>query len=269
VRTFPCLAIVTDPDDQARLRAALLGIAEVTFVANVAEVLRALRADRTAVRAVILEAHDESERPTAGLVRQVTRLFPSVPVIGYCSPGTQDSQDIIALSAAGVHGLIFKHHDDHAALLRSILLAADQACAAAHVLHHLGARLPSRIRPIVEHCLFNPEHAHSVDQVAQALGVHRKTLRNHCRSVGFPPPGTVIAWCLLLMTAALLAAPGVVVGTIAVQLNFPSPTALRNMLKRHTGLRPAQLRTPTALAELCARFIALRIIRGSASTSPG
>jgi transcriptional regulator with XRE-family HTH domain len=28
-----------------------------------------------------------------------------------------------------------------------------------------------------------------------------------------------------------------------------------SMLKRYTGLRPAALRTPTALAELCARFL--------------
>jgi len=262
-----CLALVIGVDDRRRLRSALLGTADATFVASVAEVLQALRADRSAIRAVVLEARDASGRPTAGLARQITRLFPATPVIGYCSLRAEDSQDIIALSSAGVHELLFKHQDDHATLLRTILLSAEQACVADLVLHHLGTRLPPRIRPLVEYSLTNPEEAHSVEQVARALGVHRKTLVNQCKVEGFPPPGAVIAWCLLLLTAGLLAAPGVTVERIAVQLNFPSATALRNMLKRYTGLRPAELRGATALESLCARFLVMPVRTPAASPS--
>jgi AraC-like DNA-binding protein len=237
-----------------RLGAALAPTADVVFVTSVAEVLQALRADCGSIRAVLLEAHDAAGRPTAGLARQVTRLFPSTPVIGYCSLQAEDSQQIIALSSAGVHELVFKHQDDHAVLLRGILSSAEQACAADLVLHHLDPHLPPRIRALVEYCLTNPEQAHSVDEVARALGVNRKTLVNHCRAEGFPPPGSVVAWCLILLTTGLLATPGVTVERIAVQLNFPSATGLRNMLKRYTGLRPGELRTPEALAALCARF---------------
>jgi len=250
-----CLALVSSPHDRDRLRAALLGCADVTFAATVAEVLQALRTDRNGIRALILEARDAAGRPAAGLARQVTRLFPTVPVIGYCSARTENSQEIIALASAGVHELVFKHQDDHAALLRDILARADQACVADLVLHHLGRQVPRRLRPLVEYCLANPEDAHSVAQVAHALGVHRKTLVNRCKAERFHPPGSVIAWCLLLLTVGLLATPGVTVERIAVQLNFPSATALRNMLKRHTGLRPAELRTDGALALLCARFL--------------
>jgi AraC-like DNA-binding protein len=250
-----CVALVTGLDDRARLSAALLASADVMFVTSVLDVLQVLRTDRRGIRAVILEARDAAGRPTAGLARQITRLFPTIPVIGYCSAGAESSQDIIALSSAGVHELIFKQLDDHAALLQAVLRSADQACAADLVLHHLGERVPPRVRPLVEYCLTNPEDAHSVEQVAAALGVDRKTLVNHCRAEGFAPPGAVVAWCLILLTAALLATPGVTVERIATELNFPSSTALRNRLKRHTGLRPIDLRTPTALAELCARFL--------------
>jgi AraC-like DNA-binding protein len=102
--------------------------------------------------------------------------------------------------------------------------------------------------------LHRTDVAHTVEQVARALGLHRKTLSNYCRAEGFAPPGTVLAWCLILLTTALLATPGITVERIAMQLNFPSGTALRNMLKRHTKLRPIDLRTPTALVEMCARF---------------
>jgi AraC-like DNA-binding protein len=169
--------------------------------------------------------------------------------------GAESSHDIIALSSAGVHEIVFKHQDDHAAPLRRLLMSAEQACAADIVLHHLGARVPQRVRPLVEYCLRNADEAHSVDEVAHALGVNRKTLANHCRAEEFAPPGTVVAWCLILLTTALLATPGITVERIAMQLNFPSGTALRNMIKRHAKLRPADLRTPTALVEMCGRFL--------------
>jgi AraC-like DNA-binding protein len=249
-----CLALVASWDDRIRLRSALTGTADVAFLASGAEILQALRADRTGIRAVLLEAHERSGRPTAGLVRQITRLFPGLPVIGYCSLRVEDAQNIVALSSAGVHELAFKEHD-HGGLLRSVLASAQRTCAGDLVLQHLDARLPPRVRPLVEYCLMSPRHAHTVDQAARALAIDRKTLLNHCRAAGFPSPGAVVAWCLILLTAALLASPGITVESVAMELDFPSATALRNMLKRHTGLRPADLRATTALGALCTRFL--------------
>lgn len=250
-----CLALITDVDDRNRIRAALLGTADATFVTSVSDVLHALRADRGSIRAVILDARDASGRPSAGLARQVTLLFPTIPIVGYCSAGIESSQDVIALASAGVHALAFKHRDDHTGLLRRLLMSAEQVCAADRVQHHLDKQLPPRVRSLVEYCLTNPEEAHTVDQVAHALGVNRKTLANRCKAEGFAPPGTMLAWCLILLATALLATPGITVERIAMQLDFPSGTALRNLLKRHTNLRPIDLRTPTALAEMCGRFL--------------
>jgi AraC-like DNA-binding protein len=266
VSVVRCLALVADLEDRARLRTALVGLAELDFVACVAEVLQALRRDRGGIRAVVLEARDGSGRPTGGLARQITRLFPSTTVIGYCSPRAEGSADVTALASAGVHEVVFKHLDEGAGLLRAILRSAEQACAADLVMHHLGERLPPRIRPFVEYCLTNPNNAHSVEQVAQALGTHRKTLVNQCKAEGFPPPGVVIAWCLILLTAGLLAVPGVTVQQIAMQLNFPCATALRNLLRRHTGLRPSELRTASAVAELCGQFLAADARHASVSS---
>src|SRR2546423_405225 len=125
-----CLALVVGWDDRARLRTALGSGVDVAFVASLADVLPALRGEHKPLRAVILEARDAAGRPTAGLARQVTRLFPSVPVIGYCSAGAEHSQDILSLAAAGVHELLFKHMDDRPGMLRGVLQSADQACAA-------------------------------------------------------------------------------------------------------------------------------------------
>ena len=52
----------------------------------------------------------------------------------------------------------------------------------------------------------------------------------------------MICWLRLLLVAHELEQPGYPVERIAVDFDFPSSTALRNMLKRYTGLRPAELR---------------------------
>lgn len=259
-----CLALITDQRDRARLHDALASSVELLFVAAVGDVLATLRADRTRVRVVILGARDTASRPTAGLARQVTRLFPAVPVIGYCDPGAEHSRDIVALASAGVHELLFKR-DDSAAVVRSILAAAQQTCAADLILARLDQLLPARLRPLVEHCLANPEESHTVAQVARAMSVHRKTLVNRCAIEGAPSPGAIVAWCLLLLAAALLAPPGVTVEHVAMRLNFPSASALRNMLKRYAGLRPRDLRGEHGVDQLVARFAALLGESGSAA----
>jgi transcriptional regulator GlxA family with amidase domain len=141
--------------------------------------------------------------------------------------------------------------------MRSVLTAAEQACAADLVLVRLDPVIPLRLRPFVEHCLVNPEESHTVARVARAMGVHRKTLVNRCRTEGAPSPGTIVAWCLLLLAATLLAAPGVTVERVAMWLNFPSASALRNMLTRHAGLRPRDLRGEQGIDLLLAQFRAL------------
>jgi AraC-like DNA-binding protein len=258
------LALVPDPHDRARLHDALATSTEILFVTSVADVLANLRADRAPIRVVILDARDAAGRPTAGLARQVTQLFPAIPVIGYCDAGAEHSRDIVALASAGVHELLFKR-DTSPAVMRSVLAAAQQACAADLVLARLDPVIPPRLRPFVEHCLVNPEESHTVAQVARAMGMHRKTFVNRCTTEGAPSPSIILAWCLLLLAGALLAPPGVTVERVAMWLNFPSPSALRNMLKRHTGLRPRDLRGEHGIDLLVTRFAALFENSGSAT----
>jgi AraC-like DNA-binding protein len=259
-----CLALVTHPHDRARLHDAIPPTTDLLVVTAVAEVLATLRADRSRIRAVVLDPRDAAGRPTAGLARQITQLFPTVPVIGYCEADAAHAHDIVALASAGVHELLFKC-DDSAAAVRAILATAQQTCAADLVLARLHHHLPDRLRPLVEHALAHPEESHTVTQVARAMGIHRRTLVARSTLEGAPPPGTIIAWCLLLLAAALLAPPGITVGSVAMRLNFPSAAALRNMLKRHTGLRPRDLRGERGIDQLIARFATLLDTPGSAS----
>jgi AraC-like DNA-binding protein len=83
--------------------------------------------------------------------------------------------------------------------------------------------------------------------VANALGVHRKTLVNYCCAVHFPTPSALVSWCQLFLVGYYLGHGNATVAAIAQQLDFPSATALRNLLKRYTGDRPQDVRAAGGL----------------------
>jgi AraC-like DNA-binding protein len=175
-------------------------------------------------------------------VRQLVAAHPRLPIIGYCHAGYEHSRDILELGLAGAHELLFHGIDDSGVALRGVLASAGQACAATQVLRAIADDVPAALLPLFEFCLAYPERATSVQAVAHVLGVHRKTLVNYCAQASLPPPGAVIAWCRLLLVGHFLETPGRTVEGIALRVEFASATALRNMLRRYTGLRPQQVR---------------------------
>ena len=78
--------------------------------------------------------------------------------------------------------------------------------------------------------------------MADALNVHRKTLVARLSGANLPTPSALISWCRILVAARLLEDPGRSVEQVALLLEFPSGTSMRNMMKRYTGLRPGEIR---------------------------
>jgi AraC-like DNA-binding protein len=260
------LALVSDQSDRARLRGAVRRSIEFVFHAEVHDVLVALRTSAVSPTAVLLEPRDAQGRPSAGLARQVLMLFPGVPVIGYCRAGVEHSQEILDLANAGVHELLFKHDDDADATIRTVVASAHQACAGEVVFAAVAKLIPARLQPMVRYCLMYPATARSVNAVAHALGIHRKTLVNHCTAAHLPPPGALVSWCQLLLAAHYLGRGSATVESIAQQLEFPSATALRNLLKRYTRLRPQDVRAAGGLRVVVDVFA--RALEGVAPARP-
>jgi AraC-like DNA-binding protein len=255
-------ALVADPADRARLRGAVRRSIEFVFHAEVHEVLSALRASPVSPTALLLEPRDAHGRPSAGLARQVLTLFPGVPVIGYCQADIEHSQEILDLATAGVHELLFKHDDDADAAIRAVVASAHQACAGDVAYAAVASLIPVRLQPMIRYCLMYPASARSVHAVAQSLGVHRKTLVNRCNAAHLPAPGALVSWCQLLLVAHFLGRGSVTVESIARQLDFPSATALRNLLKRYTGMRPQDVRAAGGLPAVVEVFT--RALEGEA-----
>jgi AraC-like DNA-binding protein len=236
------LALITGRLERLRIATAVRGHAAVRFVGTTAELLAELDDARALPTALIIEPHDADARPTAGIVRQVAHAHPELPIVGYCHAGYEHSREILELATAGAHELLFHGIDDSGVALRGVLTSASQACAATQVMRAIASDIPPVLLPLFEFCLAYPERATSVQAVAHVLGVHRKTLVNYCAQASLPPPGAILAWCRLLLVGHFLEMPSRTVEGIALRVEFASATALRNMLRRYTGLRPQQVR---------------------------
>jgi AraC-like DNA-binding protein len=236
------LALITGRLERLRIATAVRGHARVQFVGTTSELLAHLGDSRSLPTGLVVEPRDADGRPTAPIVRQLAAAHPALPIVAYCHAGYEHSREILELGVAGAHELLFHGIDDSGVALRGVLASATHACAATQVMRAIASDVPAVLQPLFEFCLAYPERATSVQAVAHVLGVHRKTLVNYCTQASLPPPGAILAWCRLLLVGHFLETPSRTVEGIALRVEFASATALRNMLRRYTGLRPQQVR---------------------------
>jgi AraC-like DNA-binding protein len=256
------VALVLRSAERARIRAALRGTYEVQFVERANELSWLVKNAQLRVAAVILEMRDADAHSTCDLVRQISLSDMSPPVLAYCRAGGERSGDIRDFVLAGVQELIFDGIDDAGVALRSVLDAARRAQIGERAATALMTTLPPILGAFVRYVTAHPDTQRVAD-VADALGYHRKTLVNHCAQAVAPPPQELLAWCRLCVAAELLRTTPRTIESIAFQLDFPSDTALRNMMKRYTGLRASDVRTRGGMrCVMSALAMDLRLRRG-------
>jgi AraC-like DNA-binding protein len=250
------LAVLRDRQCRARWEEAVRGYGRMGFCDRAAELAPRLVAS-TGVGAIVVEPRDDSGSSTAPLVGELRGAFPRIPVLAYCDHRRDRSTDILALARAGVHELVFRGVDDVRPALGSALASAARHCTASQLLAQLRDTIPAEALPFVAYCLEHAAEPLTVQGVAAALGVHRKTLVHRCAQARLPSPRTIIAWCRLVMAAHMLEDRGRSVEHVALALDFASGAALRNMLKRHTGFSARELRAAGGGQRVLRRFLAL------------
>jgi transcriptional regulator GlxA family with amidase domain len=166
------------------------------------------------------------------------------------------------LARAGASEVIFRGLEDFGARARVLMRRADGTSVMGVALDRLDPWLTPGARAAFSYVVRHANRPVSVAEVAAALNVNRKTLRNRLTRAGFPAPSTVIAWCRLLRAAQALEDPRRTVCSVATALGFGSPAALRNLFRRHAGRRAAEVRASGGTAWLLDRFAARLIGSG-------
>ncbi len=243
------LALLRDRDAAARVTEALRpGVpgappqagASVRCVAHVRELADALATRAYAL--VIVEARDAAGVSTEETVRALRARHPDLPVLGHAAARVGLSADALALARAGVHELVISGIDDVAGALRAALARAARRSSAERILADVAELVSADALPLVRYCLEHAATAPTVPEVARALGVSRQTLAARLRAARLPSPRELAVWCRLLLAADLLAGGGRTVDQVALTLDFPSSNAFRNVLRRYSGMGPAELR---------------------------
>ncbi len=238
-RKEPIGVLVTGSEKRRELRAALELMALPHFVGSGAELLELL--SEGDVGTVIVEPGADGRRPTEALVRELRSAFSSLLILAYCDLSPDHVRQIPPLVHAGVDGLILRGIDDIGPVIQNSIERSVADRVASEALEELRPFVAEQGEPVLTYCLTHANRQSSVAQMANELGVHRKTLFYRTLVAGLPPPGALIAWCRLLYAARLLEDAGRSVERTAHALGFASATALRNAMRRYTGLRPSEL----------------------------
>jgi AraC-like DNA-binding protein len=249
------VALVSGRRERSRVQEALRDRMRVEFASTLEEMrVLARGVDDGTLLAVLVEARDADGAPTSALVRVLVAERPSIPVVAICEAGAGLSRDLLDLAQAGTHEVVIRGLGDDGHALRHAIETGQRTSAGARTMAMLAPSMPTELRAMVELCVYYPEEAKTVTRVARALGVHRKTLVNHCTRAGFPPPGVVINWCRVLHAAVLLSTTARPVDQIARMLAFPSPSAFRNLFRRYAGAIPSDVRDAVGLKRVVERW---------------
>jgi AraC-like DNA-binding protein len=232
----------------ARLSDALRDRAPFRVIDSFAELRRFLGSSIESIDVIVVGARDATGADAAPVIRDIAPQRPRAAIVAYCQAGSQYSTDIRALAAAGVHQFVFLGIDDSPYLLRNVLDSARRESAAEWVLQQLASTVPAVLHPIVEAALFHPDRVTTVRALANAMSLSRNTLFNRCEEANYLSPAELLMWTRLALVAYLMETTGCSVETIANKLAYSSATALRNAMKRYTGLRPSQVRDAGGLA---------------------
>jgi transcriptional regulator GlxA family with amidase domain len=126
---------------------------------------------------------------------------------------------------------------------------------AERILEELQCCVPPQLLPAFRYCLEHPENPLSVEQVAQACGIKKRTLEYRFREAGLPPPGGCFARCRLLLTVHHLEHHTDSVEHVALDHAYASAAALRKAAVRHLGNTVNALRRKGAFEAALAGYI--------------
>lgn len=220
--------------------------ADVRFVESF-EALDRLLPTASRCDALVVAPADQRRRSAVATVERVAREWPETAIVVFCPHDREQPPSLRALLLAGAHEFVFEGMHDTASKLALAVENGRRECAAEGVFREIHDIIPPELQTSAQTVLARPDLT-SVEQLASAMGVHRKTLVNRCARSGFLQPAELIVWCRLASVGHMLEHSGATIESIALTLGYPSHTSLRNMIKRHTGRTATEIRHEGGLA---------------------
>lgn len=252
------IAFVSDTVAHARLQRAFGN--RLVATSSLQELEQAFTAHRPNV--VIFQVHS-ALGPEMGLV--IKRIFQTRHcglIAVYADLRTDHVKGLLSLGAAGASRLIVRDQDDDPVQLRQIARDAAQVGVDSQLSALARDLAPSLVSAVVDYCLCDDADAVTAISVATKLGLSRRTLSKRLSQLGVPGVSFVLTRTRVLLAVGLLLR-GHKSEKVALRLGFSSASALRNMLRRHTQLRPSELASHGDLGYWCEKLLNPGNNRGS------
>ncbi len=246
-----------------RLQRALGAAFDVLPRATVVEAAREL-ATRP-IAAMLLEPEDAHGAPTAALAwraRESAGGRSPVSVVAIVRRSDGWTAPTLALIEAQPGALVVAEDLDIGCVVRALSTRLGRAVLLDDVWPAVERVLPVVLRPLARLALEREGAPLKVSEAARALGLHRKTLWTLCRRHGVASVQLLLMWCRVIAAAHALRTRVSSVDAIAHDLEFASPTALRNVIRRYLGMTATELRLQGG-EELACRGFATWLSRGA------
>ncbi len=174
-------------------------------------------------------------------LRRFRHEFRSVPVLAYFPFSSKRVNQLLRITPLPSAVLLLDQGDSPERIRRHVV-----ECLAypdlERVLLGLVHSHPRWVQDCVMMAIQRALHPTSPDDLADHLGVHRRTLERRLHAHGLPSPHVLLLYCRFLHVARLLQDHGRSVETVAHHLGFGSASALCNALQRRLCPRPSDLR---------------------------
>ena len=232
---------IPDPRARARIQTALRGHATVQWFGSFVELRRTLEYGERAITAVIALS-DTCGGTAMTFAHDVREDMTGTAVVVSCDLRYGSQVPLGELAVAGVHDVLFAGINDEGHIARTVILGAALGSAADVVMRSVRSSLPDVLTRFVELVVRRPRELHRVSDVAAALHIPRQTLGRWCRAKRYIRPEELLVWARIFLVVTLLETTSRTLESIADELCYGSPTALRNRIRQYTGMTATQIR---------------------------
>jgi len=248
----PLVAVNVDRDHQESVSLSVRSITTVEFI-ECDEITPFLDA-RAATVGFLIALSSARRVEIDEMIRRVRRARRAMPIIAYATDSDDWASRAVRAIQAGADHLAVHGIDDLRRVVARALIDGRLAHACAETLRLVLPSIPSRAHGVLEFCTLHAAQPLSVVDVAVRLGSTPRSVNRLLHALGLPVAAATISWCRLFVAVYLLAHEHQRADQVAGALGFASGSGLRNMLRRYTGLTPAALRTPDAVARLATLY---------------
>jgi AraC-like DNA-binding protein len=236
------LAAIRDGEWRSHVQSKLDTCGVLVFVDDARDLPAAATGCAPDVALWHLDALIDSVNAYAAAFREFRRVAPRSAIVAYGQIGRATAQLLFVAGRVGVDRVLLRGFDDLKRGVYDALQSTRIEVAIRNTLERCDVPMGSAAIAF-ERCLRSTSAGPiSVQQLASALHVNRKTVSTWLRRADLPPPEQLISWCRVYWVAHLLRDDNRSVADVARTLQFSSESDLRRMVARHAHCAPSGLR---------------------------